>query len=214
MNQFADTLKKHFLIPVVAIESLDNVVPLTQAFCDAGIKFLEITYRNENAGEALRILQKNNFDIIIGAGTIRTLAQAEEAIECGAKFLVSPGYNKEIIQFAAKKNIPFVPGVDSTLGIELAISEGFNLLKFFPAEISGGIKWLKSIKSPYPEIKFIPTGGITLENLSFYVKLANVVGVGGSFLAPKNLILDKKWDKIVLICKEAIKIVELDRERL
>ncbi len=212
MNYFSETLKKYFLIPVVSIKSLDKIIPLTQTLQDAGIKFLEITYRNENAGEALRILQKNNFNIIIGAGTIRTLAQAEEAIQCGAQFLVSPGYNKDIIHFAAKKNIPFVPGVDSTLGIELANSEGFSLLKFFPAEISGGVKWLKSIKGPYPEIKFIPTGGITLENLDFYVKLANVAGIGGSFLAPKNLISESKWDKIALICNKAIKIVESARE--
>ena len=212
MKYFSETLKKHFLIPVVAIENLDKVVPLTQTLHDAGIKFLEITYRNENAGEALRILQKNNFNIIIGAGTIRTLVQAEEAIKCGAQFLVSPGFNKDIIRFAAEKNIPFVPGVDSSLGIELAISEGLSLLKFFPSEISGGTKWLKSIKSPYFDIKFIPTGGITLDNLFFYAKLTNVAGIGGSFLAPKNLISESKWDQIALICNKAIKIVESARE--
>jgi len=212
MNQFSDTLKKHLLIPVVAIENLNNILPLTQALRDAGIKFLEITYRNENASEALRILQKKKFNIIVGAGTIRTLAHAEDAIQCGAQFLVSPGYNKEIIHYAAKKNIPFIPGVDSTLGIELAISEGLDLLKYFPSEVSGGVRWLKSIKGPYSEIKFIPTGGINLENLSEYVKLTNVVGIGGSFLAPKNLISENKWDKIALICKKATNIVKLARK--
>ncbi|QEE17490.1 bifunctional 4-hydroxy-2-oxoglutarate aldolase/2-dehydro-3-deoxy-phosphogluconate aldolase [Promethearchaeum syntrophicum] len=211
MNYFSETLKKYFLIPVVSIESLDKIAPLTQTLQAAGIKFLEITYRNKNASEALKILQNNNFNMIIGAGTIRTLAQAEEAIKYGAKFLVSPGFNKEIIHFAAKRNIPFVPGVDSTLSIELANSEGISLLKFFPAEISGGIKWLKSIKGPYHEIKFIPTGGITLENLDLYVKLTNVAGIGGSFLAPKRLILEDNWDEIALICTKAIKIVELAR---
>lgn len=207
MEQLLLKLKQSLLIPVVAVDNLESVIPLAQILEKAGIKFLEITYRNENAGKALQILKEQHFDLTLGAGTIRTLDQAKDAIENGAQFMVSPGFNREIIQYCHQQDIPFIPGVDSTLSIELAVAEGLRTLKFFPAGISGGSKWLKAVKGPYFDIKFIPTGGISIENLGDYASLSNVVGIGGSFLAPKSLINQKDWDQIFTICVEALSIV-------
>ncbi|MHA1520790.1 MAG: bifunctional 4-hydroxy-2-oxoglutarate aldolase/2-dehydro-3-deoxy-phosphogluconate aldolase [Promethearchaeota archaeon] len=211
-QKLLDELGRSLLIPVVTIDNLDNVLPLVQTLQKAGIKFLEITYRNGQAGKALQLLSKHDFGIILGAGTIRTLDQAQDAIQNGVQFIVSPGFNREIVQYAKQRDIPIIPGIDSTLGIEMAISEGLKTLKFFPAGVSGGVKWLKSIMGPYFNISFIPTGGISLENLSDYAKLSNVVGIGGSFLAPKTLITQKNWDGISNICTKALEIVDDVRE--
>ena len=207
-QKLLDDLKRSLLIPVVSIENLDDVIPLAQTLQDVGIKFLEITYRNDKAGKALHILNHNDFKLTIGAGTIRTLDQANDAVKNGAKFMVSPGFNREIVQYAKQEDISFIPGIDSTLGIEMALSEGLKIVKFFPAEVMGGIQWLKSIKGPYFDMLFIPTGGITLENLRDYAKLSNVIGIGGSFLTPEALIARKNWDGISKICTKAMEIVE------
>ena len=208
IEQLLLNLKQSLLIPVVAVDTLESVIPLAQTLMKAGIKFLEITYRNDKAGKALHLLKDQNFDLILGAGTIRTLDQAKDAIENGAQFMVSPGFNREIIQYCQQQDISFIPGVDSTLSIEMAVAEGLRTLKFFPAGVSGGSKWLKAVKGPYYDIKFIPTGGIAMENLGDYASLSNVVGIGGSFLAPKSLITQKGWDQIFTICQEALTIVK------
>ncbi|MFX0101353.1 MAG: bifunctional 4-hydroxy-2-oxoglutarate aldolase/2-dehydro-3-deoxy-phosphogluconate aldolase [Candidatus Hodarchaeota archaeon] len=195
------------LIAVVAIDDANLAVPLANALLEGGVKFIEITFRTASASDALKALQDAKVKIHYGAGTVRTMAQAKRAIDAGAEFMVSPGFNEEIIMVSREAGIPFYPGVDSTLAIEKSMNLGLKVLKFFPAGVIGGVKWLKAMKGPYFDIKFIPTGGVSLSNLKEYVGLPNVIGIGGSFLSPKNLISEQKFDEITKVCKEASAIV-------
>ncbi|MHA1371850.1 MAG: bifunctional 4-hydroxy-2-oxoglutarate aldolase/2-dehydro-3-deoxy-phosphogluconate aldolase [Promethearchaeota archaeon] len=199
-------LEKSRLIPVVAIQDPDLAIPLANAILDGGIKFIEITFRTSEAESALIKLKDVNTGIHIGAGTVRTLDQAKRAIAEEVEFLVSPGFNKKLIKYAIDENVAFFPGVDSTIGIENSISLGLKTMKFFPAAAAGGIKWLKAMSGPYYDIKFIPTGGINLDNLKTYLGLANVIAIGGSFLAPRNLISKEKFREITRICQSALEI--------
>ncbi|MHA1680977.1 MAG: bifunctional 4-hydroxy-2-oxoglutarate aldolase/2-dehydro-3-deoxy-phosphogluconate aldolase [Promethearchaeota archaeon] len=200
------------LVAVVAIHDSARAVPLARALLAGGINFIEITFRTNCAAEALNALQSANLGIHVGAGTVRTKEQASSAIAAGSEFIVSPGFNGDVIQLVTNAGIPFFPGVDSTIGIEKAVARGLKILKFFPAGVSGGVKWLKAMKGPYFDIQFIPTGGVTLENMKDYLELPNVIAIGGSFLAPKQLIEEGKFDEITGICRKAREIVKNIKE--
>ena len=196
------------LIAVVAINDPKQAVPLARALLNGGVKFLEITFRTKTAAQALHELERASLDIIYGAGTVRTADQFLDALDAGAMFMVSPGLNDKLVNMAMDAGTPFIPGVDSTSGIENAVSLGLKVLKFFPAAVSGGVKWLKAMKGPYFDVKFIPTGGVSLSNLEGYLGVSNVLGIGGSFLAPKNLIAEGKFEDITNICKQAVGVVQ------
>ncbi|MCP4762250.1 MAG: bifunctional 4-hydroxy-2-oxoglutarate aldolase/2-dehydro-3-deoxy-phosphogluconate aldolase [archaeon] len=205
-----DDLRKTRLIAVVAIPDPELSVPLAEALLKGGVNWIEITFRNDFASESLNKLQESKIfnKMYVGAGTVRTIEQAKKAIEAGVKFIVSPGFSVKVLKYVEyNSEIPFFPGVDSTIGIELACDLGLRILKFFPAGVSGGVKWLKAVKGPYFDISFIPTGGVNLETLRGFLELPNVIGCGGSFLAPRKLIIEKNWDKITEICEKAMKIV-------
>lgn len=207
-HNLIESLKKTKVIPIVTIPQEDLAVPLAQAFLKGGIDWMEITFRNKNAAGALLRLKESKLPIHYGAGTVRTLENAQVALQAGAEFFVSPGFNPKIVQWAYDHNIWILPGVDSTIGIEQAIDAGLTVLKMFPAAELGGIDWLKAMQGPYYDIVFIPTGGINLNNLKEYLSLKNVLAVGGSFLAPANLITEKKFDQITEICKQVNLIVQ------
>ncbi|HME56305.1 MAG TPA: bifunctional 4-hydroxy-2-oxoglutarate aldolase/2-dehydro-3-deoxy-phosphogluconate aldolase [Candidatus Lokiarchaeia archaeon] len=196
------------LVAIVTIPDATLAVPLAKALIAGGVKIMEITFRNDQAEAALKELQAANLPINYGAGTVRSIEQAEIAVEAGANFLISPGFNDAVIKWALDNNIPFFPGVDSTAGIEKACDAGMKVLKFFPAAELGGPKWLKAMKDPYFDINFIPTGGVSLENLKEYLSLPNVTAVGGTFLAPKDLIQAQQFAEITAICKKAVAIVK------
>nr|MDO8087873.1 bifunctional 4-hydroxy-2-oxoglutarate aldolase/2-dehydro-3-deoxy-phosphogluconate aldolase [Candidatus Sigynarchaeum springense] len=208
MSDLVQDLKKSKLVAVVEIGDAGLAVPLARALLDGGVHFIEITFRTESAGDALLALKDAGTGLHYGAGTVRTKEQAARAIKAGAEFLVAPGFNKDIIKIAIDAGIPFYPGVDSTLGIEAAVNMGIDTLKFFPAEESGGIKWLKAVLGPYPELKFIPTGGISITNMKEYLVTPNVLAIGGSFLAPKHLIKEKKFGEITAACQKASGVVK------
>ncbi|NMC03696.1 MAG: bifunctional 4-hydroxy-2-oxoglutarate aldolase/2-dehydro-3-deoxy-phosphogluconate aldolase [Candidatus Lokiarchaeota archaeon] len=201
-------LRDSKLIAVVEIGDANLAVPLAHALLDGGVRLIEITFRTENAGDSLMALKDAGTGLHYGAGTVRTREQATRAIKAGAEFMVAPGFNKDIIKLSIDAGIPFYPGVDSTLGIEAAVGLGLDTLKFFPAEESGGIKWLKAVQGPYPELKFIPTGGVSAANVKEYLEVPNVLAIGGSFLAPKQLIKEKKFGEITGACKKASAIVK------
>jgi len=201
------------LVAIVTIPEATLAVPLAEALIAGGIKIMEITFRNDQAAGALKELQAADLPISYGAGTVRSIEQGELAVQAGAKFLLSPGFNDGVVKWAMDNNIPFFPGVDSTTGIEKACDLGKKVLKFFPAAELGGPKWLKAMKDPYYDIKFIPTGGVSLENLKEYLELPNVIAVGGTFLAPKDLIQAKKFTEITITCKSAVTIVKSLKKR-
>jgi 2-dehydro-3-deoxyphosphogluconate aldolase/(4S)-4-hydroxy-2-oxoglutarate aldolase len=206
ITDLMEGLKKTRLIPLVTIPDPELAVPLAQALIAGGVNWLEITFRNDLAEEGLKKIHDAKLPIHIGAGTVRTVYQVQKAYEAGAEFLITPGFNDAVSKFAQKHKIPIFPGVDSTLGIEQAQDLGLSVLKFFPAAEAGGIGWLKAIQGPYYDIQFIPTGGINFTNLADYLALKNVIAVGGSFLAPNELIKEKKFDQITALAKKACDI--------
>ncbi|MBD3185229.1 bifunctional 4-hydroxy-2-oxoglutarate aldolase/2-dehydro-3-deoxy-phosphogluconate aldolase [Candidatus Bathyarchaeota archaeon] len=208
IDELVKDLSRSKLIAVIALEDPNLAVPLANALLDGGVEFIEITFRTAGAARALKALQDAGISIHYGAGTVRTKQQVLDAINAGAEFMVSPGFNGDIMQLAKDTGIPFYPGVDSTLGIEHAMTRGLEILKFFPAEVSGGARWLKAVKGPYPDLSFIPTGGVNMENLEMYLGMSNVIGVGGSFLAPRQLLQDLDFAEITRIAGKASEIVK------
>ena len=200
-------LKKMGLIPVFSLDEIQDIHPLLEIFQKVGIECIEVTFRNPKTPELLRKLRENYPDFCYGVGTVRSLENLQIAVDANVKFIVTPGFSEPLTQKIKEMDIKaYFPGINSTFGIEKALEYGFTTLKLFPAEASGGIAFIKAMKGPYPDIQFIPTGGIHLKNLSDYLKLPNVLAVGGSFLAPSTFIREKQWDKISEVCKEAVQI--------
>ncbi|ADU85042.1 2-keto-3-deoxy-6-phosphogluconate aldolase [Helicobacter pylori SouthAfrica7] len=192
------------IVPVVVIEDLKDAVPLAQSLIEGGIPIIEVTLRSSCALEAIELIAKNVPKMRVGAGTILNSAQLEQAQNRGAEFLISPGLTPSLLEYAKKKDMPLIPGVSSSSEVMQALELGYNALKFFPAEYCGGAKLLNAFNGPFKGVKFCPTGGISVDNMHAYLKLENVLCVGGSWLTPKNLVQNKEWDKIVEICKRAL----------
>lgn len=203
-----DSLSHEKIIAAINIADETKVIPLIQAMVKGGIKWIEFTFRNEKTEDCLKKLQSAKLPVIYGAGTVRNLEQAQKAVDAGVQYLVAPGLNIKLLDWAADHNLLIFPGVDSTMGIETAIEHGIKTMKFFPAAELGGPKWIKAMAGPYFDIKFIPTGGVTLDNLGEYVKIPNVIAVGGTFLAPKEMIETEKYEDITAICQKATAIIK------
>jgi len=207
-----EKFKKMGLIPVFSLDEIQYIDPLLDIFQKVGIECIEVTFRNPKTPELLQKLKKNYPNFCYGAGTVRTLENLKIALDSGAKFIVTPGFSEHLTQKIIKMDIKaYYPGINSTLGIEKALEYGLTTLKLFPAEVSGGIAFIKAMKGPYPDIQFIPTGGIHLGNLAKYLKLPNVLAIGGSFLAPSEFIKHNQWYKIHEVCKEAVQIYQTIR---
>ncbi len=186
------------VIPVVVIKNVEDTIPTLQALKDGGINCAEITFRTACAGEAIKIGVENFPDMNIGAGTIINLAQAKQAIKCGAKFLVSPGLSEEVAKFAIKKGIPYFPGCVTPTEIMKALALGIEIVKFFPANVYGGLKALKSLAGPFPQLKFIPTGGVDLTNLEEFLAFDKIYAIGGSFMMKGDIVDNcKKINEII-----------------
>lgn len=199
--------KKIGLIPVFSLDEIQKIDPLLEIFQKVGIECIEVTFRNPKTPELLQKLKEKYPDFCYGVGTVRTLENLKIALDYNAKFIVTPGFSELLTQKIKKMGIKaYYPGINSTFGIEKALEYGLTTLKLFPAEVSGGIAFIKAMKGPYPDIQFIPTGGIHLGNLAKYLELSNVLAVGGSFLAPSEFIKHNQWDKINDVCKEAVQI--------
>ncbi|MCX7026797.1 MAG: bifunctional 4-hydroxy-2-oxoglutarate aldolase/2-dehydro-3-deoxy-phosphogluconate aldolase, partial [Spirochaetes bacterium] len=158
--------------------------------------------------ESILALRKAYPDLITRAGTVLTIAQVEAAISAGASYIVTPGFNPRIVDFCISRNIPIVPGVNSPSQIEQGLERGLKLLKFFPAEASGGVKMLKALHGPYAEVSFVPTGGVDASNLEQYLKLSYVAAIGGSWMVKEELIASGNFDEVTRLCAEAVALVE------
>lgn len=199
-----DVLTAGPVMPVMVIQNLDDAVPLARALVAGGIKVLEITLRTPIALEAIRLISHQVKDAIVGAGTIANPGQLQAAEEAGAVFAISPGLTPSLLEAANNGNIALIPGIATLSELMLGMEHGLDHFKFFPAEAAGGIPLLKAISGPFPQATFCPTGGISPGNYSEYLQLPNVACVGGSWLAPQNVVNEKNWAKVTELAKQAV----------
>jgi 2-dehydro-3-deoxyphosphogluconate aldolase/(4S)-4-hydroxy-2-oxoglutarate aldolase len=183
-----EQMRKTRVVPVTEIAVAHDAVPLARALLDGGLACIEVTFRTPAAADAIAAIAAEVPGMVVGAGTVRTLEQAERAVEAGARFLVAPGFNPAVVARAAELGVPMLPGACTPGEIERALAAGIALLKFFPAEAAGGVPYLRSLAGPYPEVNFVPTGGIGPANLAAYLELPTVAACGGSWMVKASLI--------------------------
>ena len=202
-TQSADILRRAPVIPVLTIDDFEIAVPLARALCDGGLSVIEVTLRTKAALAAIAAIAVEVPDCIVGAGTVVRHVDAAFAIGAGAKFLVSPGTDPVLAETFTEIEIPVVPGC-ATVSEAMVLSDlGFEVLKFFPAEASGGAAWLKAVAAPLPHIRFCPTGGIDMSNAGDYLALPNVIAVGGSWVVPQEALAAKDFARIRTLAREA-----------
>src|SRR4051794_37689544 len=206
MTTILQRIAKLRLIPMVVLDKAEHATQFGDVLVAGGLPFAEITFRTPAAEDAVRTLA-NRGDILVGAGTILSSEQADRAIGAGAQFLVAPGTNPKIVEHVLKRGAAFVPGVATPSEIELATSLGAEVLKFFPAETMGGVAALKAFAGPFPDARFIPTGGIIPELLPSYLRLPTVIACGGSWVAPRELLVAGRFDAIAAFIADAKKIL-------
>jgi len=207
MNELFTRIRNIGIVPVIKLESPKDALPLGKALVDGGLLAAEITFRTQAAAESIAALRKAFPELLTGAGTVLTIAQAEAAIASGASFIVTPGFNPRIVDFCLEKGMPVIPGVNSPSQVEQGLERGLSLLKFFPAEASGGVKMLKALHGPYADVSFVPTGGIDASNVESYLQLSYVAAIGGTWMVKEDLIASGLYDRIAALCKEAVELV-------
>ena len=204
-----DRLQSLKLIPVVALESAADAEPLADALCAGGLPCAEITFRTEAALDSIRALaERKNF--LLGAGTVHSAEQAQEVVEAGAQFIVTPGFNPRTVTWCAENNVPVFPGIATPTDLEMALEHGLSAVKFFPAETLGGVQTLKAFSGPYGEVRFIPTGGISSANVVDYLQLPNVLACGGSWMVNPELQRGGRWNEVTRLTAEAMQLVNED----
>jgi len=191
------------IVPVVALERAEDGPDLARALLAGGIPCAEITFRTAAGEEAIRNIAEQVPEVLVGAGTVLTVDQAERAMQAGAKFIVSPGLDMEVARFCIANELLHFPGCATPTEMQAALKLGFTHLKFFPAEQAGGLGYLRAVSAAYPMLKFMPTGGIGPKNLREYLSFEKIIACGGSWMCPKALIDAGKWDEITQLCIEA-----------
>jgi 2-dehydro-3-deoxyphosphogluconate aldolase/(4S)-4-hydroxy-2-oxoglutarate aldolase len=202
----ADLLARQRVVPVVVIEDANDAVPLARTLLSAGLDAIEVTLRTEEGLEAIERIASEVPDMLLGAGSVRRAEQIAAVKSAGAEFAVSPGSSDSLLDAAADAALPFVPGAVTASEVLNLLDLGYTLLKFFPAELSGGAPFLKAIGAPIPEARFMPTGGVTPTNAAEYLSLANVACIGGSWIAPTGLLREKNFDAIARLAGEAARL--------
>lgn len=201
-------IKEFGVIPVVVLDDANDARDLAKALINGGLPVAEVTFRTAAAKEAISIISKEFPEMLIGAGTVLTVKQVEDAVSSGAKFIVAPGFDPEIVDYCLNNNIPVFPGCVTPSEVTQAFKRGLDIVKFFPAGEFGGLKMIKAISGPFPNMKFIPTGGVNAENLRDYMASDKIFACGGTWIAKKDLISNKEFDKIEALVKEAVAIVK------
>jgi 2-dehydro-3-deoxyphosphogluconate aldolase/(4S)-4-hydroxy-2-oxoglutarate aldolase len=204
MDKIIETLGKIGLVPVIKIDDAAKAVPLAKALEAGGIPCAEVTFRTAAGEEAIRRINAEVPSVLVGAGTVLSVDQVDRAIAAGAKFIVSPGLNPKVVSHCIQKGIPVVPGCANPSDIEQALELGLEVVKFFPAEQAGGLDYIKAIAAPYPNLKFMPTGGINQGNLGKYLGFDKILACGGSWMVGADLINAGEFGKITALCKEAM----------
>jgi 2-dehydro-3-deoxyphosphogluconate aldolase/(4S)-4-hydroxy-2-oxoglutarate aldolase len=207
-KKLADLLSPACVIPVLTIERLEDAVPLAQALVAGGVRVLEVTLRTPVAIEAAKAIMSEVPDAIVGIGTILNADDLERAQALGAQFGISPGATPDLLRVAAASGLPFAPGIATVSELMQALAHGFDLVKFFPAEQSGGVRALRALAGPFPDVRFCPTGGVGEANAAAWLAEPNVVAVGGSWLCPAADIRAGNWAGISAICELAMKLLK------
>jgi 2-dehydro-3-deoxyphosphogluconate aldolase / (4S)-4-hydroxy-2-oxoglutarate aldolase len=207
-----DHFYKIGVIPVLEIDSTLHAKPLAESLLAGGLPIAEITLRTPAAIESIRVIAREVPDVIVGAGTVINRQQAQAAQEAGAQFLVTPGIAEDVIVWAQENEVPILAGALTPTEMIHGINLGLDILKFFPAETVGGLKAIKALSDPFPQLRFIPTGGIKLEILAEYLQMEKIQAVGGSWMAKRQMIAEEKFDEITRLAKEASKVVKLIRK--
>ena len=199
------------ILPVIKLNDAKDAVPLAKALCEGGLPCAEVTFRTDAAKESIAEMTKAYPEMLVGAGTVLNTDQVDAAVEAGAKFIVSPGLNPDTVEYCVKKGIPILPGCSSPSDIEQAIKYGLNVVKFFPAEPAGGLKYIRAIAAPYTMMKFMPTGGINPQNVREYLAYDRIAACGGSWMVKNTMIENNEFDRIEELVKEAVEIVKESR---
>lgn len=207
MNPMFEKLAAMRLVPVIVIKDVSKAVPLAKALCEGGLPCAEVTLRTPQAADAIRAIADAMPQMLLGAGTVLTPAQVDIAVNAGAKFIVAPGLNPEVVKYCQSINMPVLPGVCTPSEVEQGLALGLEALKFFPAEAAGGVNMLKALSGPYGNVKFMPTGGITQKNLQEYLAIKSVFACGGSWMVKDDLIAAGDFAAITELTREAVKLL-------
>ncbi len=208
MNDILTKLMAFGVVPVVVIDNADDAKPLAEALMRGGLKCAEVTFRTSAAADAIRIMTENFPEMLVGAGTVLSVKQVDEAVAAGAKFIVSPGFDDEVVDYCIEKNIPVLPGVVTPSEVIRGLNKGLEIVKFFPAEQAGGLAMIKAMAAPFTTLKFMPTGGINEKNMRDYLSFNKIAACGGSWMVKGDLIKNKEFDKIEQLTAEAVKVVK------
>ena len=198
-------LANSVVVPVVVLDKVEDAIPTAKAMAAGGVDTMEITFRTACAPECIKAVAENCPDVLVGAGTIINLEQCKLAVEMGAKFIVSPGFDEEIVSWCVANNIPVAPGCVTPTEIMAALKHGLKMVKFFPANVYGGLNAMKNLSAPFVGLKFLPTGGVNAGNIKEYIDAPFIHAVGGSWVCPKADISAGNWEKITSLCLEARK---------
>lgn len=202
------TLTRAGVLPVVTVVSSEQAVPLAEALLAGGLACVEITFRSDAAAAAIRAIRSHVPGMLVGAGTVLTVAQADAAVEAGAAFLVSPGFGPDVVDLAQARGVPMLPGIATPTELQAALRRDLRVVKVFPAAVLGGPAFLQALEAPYPMMRFVPTGGVTAANLADYLALDCVAAVGGTWLARASTIAAGAWGEVERLAREAAAIVE------
>ena len=209
MNDLQKTISQIGVVPVIKLSNpLRDAAPLSDALCAGGVPVAEITFRAAGAADAIRIMTQRHPEMLVGAGTVMTTQQVDETIAAGGKFVVTPGLDIEIVKYCQEKGITIFPGCTTPTDYHAAFKLGLEVLKFFPAEQSGGLAKIKAMAAPFPMFKVMPTGGIGLKNLGEYSACPVICACGGSYMVTSELIENGRWEEITALCKKSVDIVK------
>ena len=203
-NKIAESL----IVPVVVLEDAKDAKPLAKALVNGGLPCAEVTFRTKAAAESIKIMTTEYPDMLVGAGTVLTTAQVDLAVESGAKFIVSPGFDPEIVDYCLSKDIPVFPGCVTPSEVAQAVKRGLKVVKFFPAGQFGGVATIKALAAPYVGLKFMPTGGVNAKNLEEYLNCSSIIACGGSWMVKGDMIKAGEFDKIEAMTKEAVTLAK------
>ncbi len=206
MSTVAEKFAGYGVVPVVVLDDAKDAAPLAKALVEGGLPCAEVTFRTAAAEESIKIMTSEYPDMFVGAGTVLTIDQVDRAVAAGAKFIVSPGFDQEIVDYCISKDIPVFPGCITPSEVAQAVKRGLKVVKFFPAEQFGGVATIKAMAAPYVGLKFMPTGGISAKNLENYLSCDKIVACGGSWMVKGDLVKAGKFDEIKALTAEAVKL--------
>ena len=213
MSTVAEKIAGFGVVPVVVLEDVKDAAPLAKALVEGGLPCAEVTFRTAAAEESIRVMTTEYPDMFVGAGTVLTIEQVDRAVAAGAKFIVSPGFDPEIVDYCLEKEIPVFPGCITPSEVAQAVKRGLKVVKFFPAEQFGGVATIKAMAAPYVGLKFMPTGGVSAKNLESYLSYDKIIACGGSWMVKGDLVKAGKFDEIKTLTEEAVKLAASIRNK-